>query len=505
MTYIGVFVGFLTTFFVLTRFLSAEEIGLARVLIDAAALFIGLAQLGTSSSIIRFYPYFRTPTSSDSSNTSNTSNSSNLSNYSNSSNGFFFWTIAVPFVGFLIFMVIYWLLRVPIQSMFIDKSPLFVDYYYMVLPLSFFMLYQTIFETNANVLMRIVWPRAVRELLLRLFLLATYLLYAFRVVSMDGFVILICLSYGLAAVCNIVYLFAHGHISLRPDWHFPDRSLVRNYLLYTLFQFTAALTTVLAPSLSSFFITSQMGLSFTGIYAIATYIAAMVSIPNRSLNAIASPQLAQTFKDGDRQATTRLLQTVATNSLLVGTFIFLLIWLNIDLIFALLPNGETYAVSKYVVGLLGLSQLLMAMFNICLSSLNYSKYYAFALIYSFTLTLSAIILNNHLIPLYGMNGAAIANLLAYALYFALTILTLGITCRIHPFEKKQIAVLLIGGAVLGMAWGIDQLHWNVWLASITKTAMWIIWGSMAIYWRISPEISGLIGGICGNIINRLHK
>ena len=57
-TYLGVAVGFVTTFFVITRFLSAEDIGLARVMIDAATLFIGLAQLGTSASIMRFYPYF---------------------------------------------------------------------------------------------------------------------------------------------------------------------------------------------------------------------------------------------------------------------------------------------------------------------------------------------------------------------------------------------------------------------------------------------------------------
>ena len=63
-TYLGVAVGFLTTFFVITRFLSAEDIGLARVLIDAATLFIGLAQLGTSSSILRFYPYFVSNTES---------------------------------------------------------------------------------------------------------------------------------------------------------------------------------------------------------------------------------------------------------------------------------------------------------------------------------------------------------------------------------------------------------------------------------------------------------
>ncbi|MBR2167875.1 MAG: oligosaccharide flippase family protein, partial [Paludibacteraceae bacterium] len=56
-TYLGVAIGFVTTFFVITRFLSAEEIGLARVLIDAAVLFVGLAQLGTNASIVRFFPY----------------------------------------------------------------------------------------------------------------------------------------------------------------------------------------------------------------------------------------------------------------------------------------------------------------------------------------------------------------------------------------------------------------------------------------------------------------
>ena len=58
-TYLGVVIGFITTFFVLTRFLSSEEIGLVRVLIDAATLFVGLAQLGTSSSLIRFAPWFK--------------------------------------------------------------------------------------------------------------------------------------------------------------------------------------------------------------------------------------------------------------------------------------------------------------------------------------------------------------------------------------------------------------------------------------------------------------
>ena len=65
------------------------------------------------------------------------------------------------------------------------------------------MLYQTIYETNANVLKHIVVPRAVREVVVRVGLLVIYLLYAFEVLSMDGFVIGICINYAVAALINI--------------------------------------------------------------------------------------------------------------------------------------------------------------------------------------------------------------------------------------------------------------------------------------------------------------
>ena len=58
--YLGVLIGAITTFFVVTDLLTQEEIGLTRVMVDAAMLFAGLAQLGTNASIVRFYPRFRT-------------------------------------------------------------------------------------------------------------------------------------------------------------------------------------------------------------------------------------------------------------------------------------------------------------------------------------------------------------------------------------------------------------------------------------------------------------
>ncbi len=477
-TYLGIAVGVVTTFFVLTRFLTTEEIGLARVLIDAATLFIGLAQLGTNASIIRFYPYFREKGSEE-------------------DHGFFFWALVVPFIGFVVFAIIYWACRVPLGAWFGDKSPLFVEYYYLVLPLAFFMLYQTICESTCNVLMHIVVPRAVRELIVRVGLLTIYLLYAFKVLSMDGLVIGLCVNYAVAAMINMLYFFSLKPIRLRPDWTFlrENKALVRRYLTYTGFLLLSAVTTVLAPTLSSFFVTAKMGLDSTGIFAIVTYMAVMVSVPSRSVAAIASPQLARAIKEQNREECSHLINQVTRNMLLIGGFILLAMWVNIDLIFHILPNGATFAQAKNVVLILGVSQLVLATFTICYTALNYSRFYAFSLFISLALTISALILNNYLVPLYGMNGAALSNLLSYGLYVALTILFVVSLCRIRVIEKRWwfILLLLVVLFAINTLWCQFAPTMNIWADSLLRSAVLIGGGALIAYKaELSPEINNQI-------------
>ena len=474
-TYLGIAVGIVTTFFVLTRFLTTEEIGLARVLIDAATLFVGLAQLGTNASIIRFYPYFREKNSEE-------------------DHGFFFWALVVPFIGFLLFAIIYWACRVPLGAWFGDKSPLFVEYYYFVLPLAFFMLYQTICESTCNVLMHIVVPRAVRELIVRVGLLAIYLLYAFDFLSIDGLVIGICVNYSLAAVINLCYFFSLKRINLRPDWSYlrAHRDIVRKYLVYTGFLIISAVTTVLAPTLSSFFVTAKMGLDNTGIFAIATYMAVMVSVPNRSVAAIASPQLARAIKEQNREECSHLVSQVTRNMLLIGGFILLAMWVNIDLIFHILPNGATYATAKYVVLILGVSQLVLATFSICFTLLTYSRFYAFSLLLSLLLTVSALLLNNYLVPLYGMEGAAWSNMLSYGLYYLLIIATVVPLCRVHIIDRKWWAILALVVVLfaLNWAWLTYLPALNIWLDSILRSVVILGSGALIAYkTKLSPEVN----------------
>lgn len=483
-TYLGVAIGFFTTFFVLTRFLSSEEIGLARVLVDTATLFIGLAQLGASSSIVRFFPYFK--------------------NEDQNHHGFFFWVMIIPLLGYILFGLIFWMCHTPLTTWFGEKSPLFVDYYYFVLPMAFFMLYQTIFETSASVLMHIVVPRFVREVLLRVGLLVIYLCYAFHLLSINGFVIALCLNYALAAIINLIYLFSLNHLSIQPDFLFIKQNpqLVRRYTLYAAFLLVSALTSILAPTLSSFFITAQMGLSYTGIFAIATYIAVMVSIPYRSVIAITQPELAITIKNNDSSNTSRLIHQASNNLLLIGGFIFLAIWLNIDLIFNILPNGENYAEAKYVVLLLSIGQLMVASLNIFISALSYSRFYAYSLLNSLVLTISALILNNLLIPRLGMEGAALATILSDVAYYILVVITSCLALHIRPFSIRHAKsiLLIVGVFAMNMIWQY-LIHYtpyaiNIWLDSIIRT-FFLLGGGLyiAYHFQLSTEINALLHSI----------
>ncbi|MBO4577988.1 MAG: polysaccharide biosynthesis C-terminal domain-containing protein, partial [Paludibacteraceae bacterium] len=410
--------------------------------------------------------------------------------------GFFFWTIVVPMLGFLLVALLFMICYTPLSHWFGEKSPLFVNYYYLVLPLAFFMLYQTVFETNANVRMHIVVPRAVRELLTRVGLLVVYLLYAFDVLTMDGFVWSLIGVYALAALCNAVYLFSLGGVSLKPDFAYlkQNKPIVRKYLLYTAFLILSAVVSVLAPTLSSFFITAQMGLNYTGIFAIATYMAVMVSIPYRSLTAIASPQMSMAIKNDNRAEAGTLLAQVSGNLLLIGGLILAVIWVNIDVIFAILPNGATYAVARRTVLLLGLGQLFVATFQFALTTLSYSRFYPLSLLFSFVLTALALVLNNLFIPRWGMDGAALATLIADVSYYALAVIAVRLILGCRILTRRHVLTILL----LVLLFAANRLCvqympvTNIWLSGLLRSLLIVIaaWGAYRL--KLSPEINEVL-------------
>ena len=484
--YIGVAIGFFTTFFVLTDCLSQEEIGLTRVMVDAAMLFAGIAQLGTNASIIRFFPFFK---SSDEKN-----------------HGIFGWSILIPFIGFTLFALLFLIFKDRIVDLYSAKSPLIANYCYLLLPLTFFALYLTVFETNASVLLHIAVPKIVREVVIRLFNLVCYLLYGNGVISLDLFVILFCASYGIAMLINFFYLLSLGKISFRIDWGFINRDRLKEIILYTLFM-TATVLAGNIPLLNSLFLGAQTGLALTGVYTIAFYIANIVEVPYRSLGAISRPMIAQAVRDDNWKEVNRLGKQVSLHQFLVSSLIFFLIWINLQPLFALIPHGEEYVGGIGVVFFLGLAKIVNSSLSIGTDILNYSKHYPFSLIFIAMLTILAIVFNHLLIPLWNINGAACATLFSYVIYFICLLLFIGFRLKVNVFSGKHLYVLCLVLLFFALnyvwSWLVTPIMGNHLL--VDAAAKTLVLGSLFVIVLYALNISPSANSIIKNQSSKLRK
>ncbi len=247
--------------------------------------------------------------------------------------------------------------------------------------------------------MRIVVPKFVREVVVRVLLLASYLLYAFKVLDIDGFVAAFCSIYGVAMLINIGYLLSLKRISIKPDLKFsPNRCARITYFIR--FLVTASIGSVITPSVNTFLSVQKWDWSTRAFCHCRVYCSTYRNSLSFVRSHFSAAELSQAVKDRDVVQANQLVKNVSLHQLLVGAFIFFIIWINIDLLFKIIPNGELYTTAKQVVLILGITKLLQSICNIGVSALGYSRYYYYSLIFTFVLTVAAIVFNNWLIPLW---------------------------------------------------------------------------------------------------------
>ena len=488
-TYIGVVVGIITTFFIQTKALQPEQIGLIDILLQCSLLFGGLAQLGTNSSAMRYYPFFKDEEHRD--------------------HGFFGWTLLVPLIGFSIFLLAFSLFKGSIVSFFTKDSQfgseLFAKYVNFVVPLAFFMLYISVFETNSNLLLRIVLPKFIREVGLRVGTMAIYLLYFYKVFDFDGVIISFCVLYGLATIINVVYLLSLKRVSFKIEWDFITPQLKRDFLFYTLFMITAALAGNMIPMLSKFFVAAKTSFHLAGVFTIATNIAALIEMPYRSLGAISRPHISEAMAKQDVKQADSLCKSVALHQFIAGAFVFFLIWINIDFIFDLLPNGDIYRLGKWTVLILSFSRLVYSTLGVVITALSYSKYYYYSLIFTVLLASMSLGLNTWLVPKWDINGGALANLISYFIYFVLLLSFIKWKIGVNPLSAKLLPVAAVVLALFGLnwLWTIALTPWfkglmekpifGLGIDAVLKSGLFLVLGLTAIYkLKVSQSVNDLI-------------
>ena len=434
--YVGAFIGCVTTLFIVTKFLPPEDVGLRSVIYEAAQLVATLAQLGTTSSIMRYIPYFK--------------------DKAKGHNGFFFYIIMLPLVGCAVFIPLYLLLRQPIVAFFSESSPLFTGYFYWLL------------------------------------LIAVYVVYGLHLVGRDGFVASYIAVYGVAMLLTLLYVSRIAPVTLRHDSSFIGRPLRKDMANYTLVWVVGALGSTILGKLDLFMVSSDLGFGAAGVYTIAFYIGTVIEIPARSITPMSAAIVAEAMRRGDLAEAKRLHRKVSLTEFVISSFLFVLMWVNIDNIFSIMPNGEVYRAGKWVVFFIGLSKVVIALLQFGSTLIGFSRYYHWTLYFVFILTGLGIVSNWLFIPLWGISGAAIATLVTCCVSLAFQQWIVMWKIRSNPFSAGTLKMAVVIGLLFGLDALLPVLD-NCWLDCAYRTAIIGLTGCALIYFgKVSEDVNGLL-------------
>lgn len=458
-TFVGAGIGLFTTLFVLTKYLSPEEVGLTRLIIEVATLLSGLGLLGLTTSINRYFPYFKDE------------GSSAESSRGQVHHGFLFYVLVVALLGCLVAFPLYGLLHLPISEVFGRNSALFVDYYWLVLPLSLAIVLWTIWELYAIQLLHLSAPKTIREILLRLLMLGLYLLYAAHWLSLDGLVWGLIVVYVLCCVIALGYLGRLIPLSLKHDWAFVPQQMRRGFGRFTALAVLSTVGTMLATRMDLLMVTivDEGGLGSTAVFSIAFFMASFIDIPTRAIISITTPHIAQAMKDRDHERTSTLYQQTSYYQLFVGLVIFALLWANIDNIYSIMPQGELYRGGKHAFLLLALAKIVEITLTGSHPIVSCSPYYHWNLYYTLGFCAVAFLANLYLIPLWGVEGAAAATLLSNLVCYGLQQGLLWHRLGIHPLSTRQLLLLPLVGVLFLLGWLLPSWN-NSWIDLILRSA-----------------------------------
>ena len=193
------------------------------------------------------------------------------------------------------------------------------------------------------------------------------------------------------------------------------------------------------------------------------------------------------------------------NLLIIGSFILTLIWTNIDALFSLIPHSEMFIQGKYVVLFIGLGKLFDMAMGLNHEIITNSKIYKWNILLIPLLAVTTIVTNLIFIPLYGINGAAIASLLSIFSINLLRYFLILVKLKLQPFNIQTLKALLIAGITLFIGYLIPGLDIPILEIILKSLVMSSVFSILILALKPSEDISQLIMKSWNKIIEKLNK
>ena len=279
-SYIGALIGAITVMFIYPYCMNVEEIGLFRLILDAAGFFGMLSLLGSSYSITYFFP--------------------NYSEEREKYNQFVNFITLFTIIGFLFIAALFIFAEPLVIKIYNTNSSKILDYFLLLLPIIFLNNIYSLLESHALNIHKVIVPKIGREIVVRFIIIALILMYFVKALSFLEVVYAYILLYGMLTSFLLVYVIRISPHKITFTFKFNLIKNKREIIIYSVFIMIAIVGSILSNRLDSFFLSSTVnGLAKNGVYTTIVFMIMMMDMPIRSLLGISTPIINESIKNND--------------------------------------------------------------------------------------------------------------------------------------------------------------------------------------------------------------
>jgi len=471
-TYIGFGIGAINTLYLYPVFLGATFYGLTNYVTSCANVIMPLFAIGMQNTLVKFYSQYKTE---------------------EEKSRFLSFTVLFP-LFLIIPILLIGLFFYDEILFFVSKKNAIVKSYIWLIPfIGLCMAYFEIFYAWLRVNMHSVFGNFVKEVGLRLFSLFLLIGVYYNWLSVEGFVYATAGLYFLAFLITMLYAFSIQ----KPTFQFTIPANTKDILIYTFYIILSGSVANLLLDGDKMMLNQYMKIENIAFYSVATYIALVISVPSRAMHQIVYPITAKLMHDNKFDELNILYKKTSINLQIVGGFVMLCIFVNINQLYELVPKEYSGGVS--VVFMIGLSKY----FDLILGNNNAiifnTKYYRMVLYLGLMLVVLTIVLNMIFIPIFGIFGSAFATLLSITLYSLAKLLFVVKKLHLYPFTKQTVYSILVTFALFLLFYFWEFPFYQLISIALKSILVTILYVYLNYKFKISSDINKLIDNLLQKI------
>jgi len=470
---IALVIGGVNTLYFYPVFLKAEYYGLVVFLLATSNLLQPLISFGSQHTIIKYFSSYNSAKEKD------------------------IFMSSIIFLPILTIIPICYLVvqfHDIIASFLSLKNPIIESYVWVIFLVAFATSYFEVFYSWARVQLKSVFGNFLKEIYPRVSIFILLLLVFFDIISKENFVWYLTGFYYL----RLLIMIAYSLKLYTPNFYFKLPINTKQILSYSIYIFLAGSAASILIDIDKFMIPQKEAISQTAFYAVAVFIATVVEIPGRALFQIVNPLVAKALNTNNFTELKMLYKESSLNLLIISGLFFLLINLNIVPFYELMDN-PSYGTAVWVVLMISLSKLILMSFGCGPAILATSKFYKITLPFSIGMALSVYFLNDYLIDLMGINGAALSTLIVVAVFTFLKIIYIKSKLNLSPYSFNSVKTLLIIGSLFLIFENISFPFKGISLIIINSLIIGLVYTLIVYYLNLSETLNKFIRNVLSKL------